>query len=144
MLGNGTDDKLSDKTFLVSPVLSWKAPPCLILAGFHHSVSQSPQFTDWRMWSTALLMFSICSTVVPSQDLLSDLAALDSAITAVLDQLPDQVTTARLNIAANTARANRFSLSYGIAVALGTLLTIDVRNVLLLLEGSYYKYYMVL
>ena len=64
-----------------------------------------------------------------TQLLLSDLAFLDQDIAAVFSELPGQVATARLSLAASRATANRFSLSYGIAVALGTLVTIDVRIV---------------
>ena len=62
-----------------------------------------------------------------TQLLLSDLAFLDEHIAAVFSELPGQVATARLSLAASRATANRFSLSSGIAVALGTLVTIDVR-----------------
>ena len=60
------------------------------------------------------------------QLILSDLASLDQDIANIFSLLPQQVDTARLSIARSRARANRFSLSYGMAVALGTLMTIDV------------------
>ena len=66
-----------------------------------------------------------------TQLLLSDLASLDEDIAAVFSELPGQVATARLSLAASRATANRFSLSYGIAVALGTFVTIDVRIVVI-------------
>ena len=78
-------------------------------------------------------MFSLCLLwVVPAissehhQDILSDLAVLDQDINNIFSLLPQQVDTARLSIANTRATANRLSLSYGIAVALGTLITIDV------------------
>ena len=61
-----------------------------------------------------------------TQLILSDLASLDQDVTNIFSLLPQQVDTARLSIANTRARANRFSLSYGMAVALGTLMTIDV------------------
>ena len=60
------------------------------------------------------------------QLILSDLASLDQDIANIFSLLPQQVDTARLAIARSRARTNRFSLSYGMAVALGTLMTIDV------------------
>ena len=64
-----------------------------------------------------------------NQLILSDLASLDQDIANIFSLLPQQVDTARLSITNTRARANRFSLSYGIAVALGTLMTIDVSGV---------------
>ena len=63
---------------------------------------------------------------VTTQLILSDLESLDQHIATLFSLLPQHVDTARLSIAQTRARANRFSPSYGIAVALGTLLTIDV------------------
>lgn len=81
-----------------------------------------------------MLFLCLCLLFTPSQQyqdttqvLLSDLASLDEDIAAVFSVLPGQVATARLSLATSRATANRFSLSYAIAVALGTFLTIDVR-----------------
>ena len=83
-------------------------------------------------------MLALCLLWVPAvfsqqyqdttQLILSDLAALDLSISNVFSLLPEQVETARLSLATIRAAANRFSLSSGLAVALGTLLTIDVRS----------------
>ena len=65
----------------------------------------------------------------PGPHLLSDLAALDDSVATVFSLLPEQVAAARVSIANNKARANRLSVSYSLGVAVGTLLTIDVRSV---------------
>ena len=44
---------------------------------------------------------------------------------------PTQVGRARDNAASSTARANRLSLSYGLGVAIGTALTIQVTHELI-------------
>ena len=66
-------------------------------------------------------------TISPGPELLSSLAVLDESLVTVFSLLADQVRTARLNIAEKKAADNRLSVSYGLAVALGTLMTIDVR-----------------
>ena len=82
------------------------------------------------MWSLCLLCVLPPIFSQQYQDnnqlILSDLASLDQDIANIFSLLPQQVDTARLSITNTRARANRFSLSYGIAVALGTLMTIDV------------------
>ena len=64
----------------------------------------------------------------PGPHLLSDLAALDDSVATVFSLLPEQVAAARVSMANSKARANRLSVSYSLGVAVGTLLTIDVRS----------------
>ena len=84
-------------------------------------------------------MLSLCLLWVPAvfsqqyqdttQPIITDLAALDQSISNMFSLLPQQVEAARLSLATTRAAANRFSLSSGFAVALGTWLTIDVRSI---------------
>merc|ERR1711963_1263288 len=60
------------------------------------------------------------------QDSLDSIRVLDESISNIFTSLPAQVGRAQDNAASSTARANRLSLSYGLGVAIGTALTIQV------------------
>ena len=112
--------KVDNFLFSVSPLSTHSSRP-----------SQSRLSLTVRMLFLALLSLPVfilpSQTISSSPELLSSLAVLDESLRAAFSLLAEQVRSARLNIARKKASDNRLSVSYGLGVALGTLMTIDVR-----------------
>ena len=97
--------------------------PCLpLLLLFHPIVSdlhQNPTYQDtYKSWQ---------ELVTNRQSTTDSIQAIDLSINQILDSLPGQVSSARQAVSDSVAASNRQSLGYGLGVAIGTVLGIQVR-----------------
>eukprot|EP00092_Neocalanus_flemingeri_P080157 GFUD01099970.1.p1 GENE.GFUD01099970.1~~GFUD01099970.1.p1 ORF type:complete len:262 (+),score=74.20 GFUD01099970.1:154-939(+) len=83
----------------------------------HGDIHQSSYQDSYKSWQ---------ELVTTRQSTTDSIQAIDLSIGQILDTLPGQVSTARTAVSDSVASSNRKSLSYGLGVAIGTVLGIQV------------------
>ena len=88
----------------------------IIMSDHHHNPTYQDTYKTWQ------------ELVTNRQSTTDNIQAMDISISQILDNLPGQVSSARQAVSSSTATANRQSLGYGLGVAIGTVLGIQVRG----------------